>query len=459
MYKILLTISIIISCVAVGQQKPNIIVIVADDLGWNDVGFHNKEIITPNLNWLVKKGIELERFYVRPLCTPTRAGVLTGKYPDRFGMRGVVNPKAQGGLPETEQTLADLLATAGYTNRGAFGKWHLGHSNIKYHPLKRGFTEFYGHYNGAIDYFSHYRSGALDWHEGYKLNHDTGYATNLIAAKTVEFINNSKEEPFFAYVAFNAPHAPLQAREEELKLYGFDTSKVFENFFGGGVQLNEFNTPDYGRRGRGNTAKQTLSAMITSMDQGIGEIIKALEKNKILDNTIIWFFSDNGGALQFSASNYPLRGGKETEWEGGVRVAAAIYWKGMWEGGKKNDQVIAFIDIFPTLAAITGASMQNQVDGINVKPALDGKKMNDRILFLGKEAVISNEWKLNQNQLFNIKNDKCEKDNVAEKHPLVLSKMKASLLEFQKMVIPNQLKFYPQDWKPKSWDIMLASEN
>jgi arylsulfatase B len=457
--KIFLFFVTFLSLFAFGQKKPNIIIIVADDLGWNDVGFHNTEIKTPNLDKIVQQGIELERFYVRPLCSPTRAGLLTGKYPERFGLRGVVNPRAQGGLPDSVQTLANLLAAAGYKNRGAFGKWHLGHSDIKFHPLKLGFTEFYGHYNGAIDYFTHFRNGALDWHEGFQLNYDKGYATDLIAGRAVEFISQSKNDPFFAYISFNAPHAPLQAKEDDLKLYGFDSSKIFEDFFGGGVQMNEYNTPDYGRQGRGNNARQTLSAMITSMDDGIGEIIGFLEKNDLLDNTLIWFLSDNGGALQFSASNFPLRGGKETEWEGGVRVASAVYWKGRWEGGKKNNQLMSFIDVFPTVAAIARAPMNNEIDGINISQALDGKKMKDRVLYLGKEAVVTNQWKLNQDELFDIQKDKSEKNNLASGHSKVLEELKTSLAEFKKMVVPNQLKFYPPEWKPKTWDIQRISEN
>ena len=211
-----LVIALLIASPGFAQQKtPNIVIILADDLGWNDIGFHNSEMLTPHLDDLADKGIELKRFYVGSLCSPTRAGIMTGKYPDRFGLRNVVGPRAVGGLPTEETTIAELLADAGYQHRGAFGKWHLGHSDVKYHPLRRGFTTYYGHYNGAIDYFTHFKDGAHDWHSHYENSLDTGYSVDLVAKKAVQFIENSNA-PFFAYIALNAPHTPLQAKEEDL---------------------------------------------------------------------------------------------------------------------------------------------------------------------------------------------------------------------------------------------------
>lgn len=155
------------------DARPNILIIVADDLGWNDVSYHGSEIRTPNIDRLVAQGVELDRFYTAPICTPTRAGILSGLYPDRFGLReGVIAPRVIGGLPPEVTTMAEMLAEAGYQQRAAFGKWHLGHSSTELHPLQQGFTSFYGHYNGAIDYFTHERAGQLDWHDGYQANHD-----------------------------------------------------------------------------------------------------------------------------------------------------------------------------------------------------------------------------------------------------------------------------------------------
>ena len=454
LFVILLTVSIFSSA----QKKPNIVVIVADDLGWNDVGFHNPAMITPNLNALVREGVELQRFYVRPICSPTRAGLMTGKYADRVGITGVISPRGKGGLPVEEQTLADLLATAGYKNRGAFGKWHLGHSDIKYHPLRRGFTTFYGHYNGAIDYYTHFRNGALDWHNGYKLSRDTGYSIDLVAKQVVQFIDQSAKEPFFAYIALNAPHAPLQGKEADLKLYGYDPSKPIGDYDGGGDQENEYNTVDYGQKGRGNTARQTYSAMVTTMDRAVGDILKALKKAGVSDNTIIWFTSDNGGATHFSASNIPLRGEKQTEWEGGVRVVSAVYWKGKWEGGKKNANLIGYIDLFPTIAAITGATMKGAVDGINVTEGLTGKTLPERMFYLGKEAVVTPKWKLINGELYDLEKDISETTNLAAQQPGILLQLQTALTNFKKIRIPSQFVMRPANWRPQTWDITAAEK-
>lgn len=436
------------------QKKPNIIIIIADDLGWNDVGFHNPKMITPHLNEFAQKGIELKRFYVGSLCSPTRAGLLTGKYPDRFGLRNVVGPRAKGGLPVEEQTIANILTDAGYKQRGAFGKWHLGHSDIKYHPMRRGFTTFYGHYNGAIDYFSHYRNGALDWHDDFQVSRDSGYSMDLITQKAVQFINKSSGEPFFAYIALNAPHTPLQAKSEYLEKYGFNTTDSIANYDAGGYQKSEHNGPEYGIRGRGNTARQTYAAMVTSMDKAVGDIMQAVEKEGIAENTIIWFMSDNGGDIDFGASNFPLRGEKQTEWEGGVKVVSLVYWKGRWQGGKINNEVIGYIDVLPTLIALIDLKVQNKMDGIDVsKSFFTGKKMKDRIFFLGKEAVVSKEWKLNIGQLFKIEKDVSETTDVSSKFKNKLKKMEAALTEYKKIIQPIPLTFHPVDWKPETWDI------
>ena len=175
--------SLLFTTVGGAAEKPHIVILVADDLGWADVSFHDEQIKTPNLDRLVSEGAELSRYYVCPVCSPTRAGLMTGRYPIRYGlMRAVLPPWRRGGLDLAEVTMPEVLARAGYKHRGIFGKWHLGHSDIQYHPLRRGFTEFVGHYNGAIDYFTHQRDGMLDWHRDHESNRDEGYSTDLIAA-------------------------------------------------------------------------------------------------------------------------------------------------------------------------------------------------------------------------------------------------------------------------------------
>ena len=169
---------------------PNIVLIVSDDQGWNDVGYHGSEVRTPHIDRLAREGVELDRFYACPVCTPTRAGLLTGRYAIRFGMQRAVNrPFLKTGIPASEVTLPETLADAGYVARAAIGKWHIGHYRRSHHPLSQGFTFFYGHYNGNIDYFTHHREGELDWHRDFEPSRDAGYSTDLIADEAAEFIS------------------------------------------------------------------------------------------------------------------------------------------------------------------------------------------------------------------------------------------------------------------------------
>ncbi|MCH5598991.1 arylsulfatase B [Niabella ginsengisoli] len=340
-----------IACVTYAQSKPNIIVIVADDFGWGDVGFHKSEIRTPNLDQLAKEGVILNRYYVSPICSPTRAGLMTGRYPDRYGLRdNVIAPWLNFGIDTTERFLPQYLANAGYKNRAAIGKWHLGHSARKYLPLNRGFTHFYGHYNGAIDYFTHEREGELDWHNDWNTSHDKGYSTDLISDEAVKCIKKYKDDgSFFLYIAYNAPHGPLQAKEEDLLKYGFDPAKPL---FGEAKGSKE--------QGRGNTRRQTYSAMVSSMDEGIGRILSALKESGIEQNTLILFQSDNGAEPNAGGSSGELKGEKFQEWDGGVRANAMIKWPNGFKGGRKSDQLCSYVDILPTLCAVAGVQTTPQ---------------------------------------------------------------------------------------------------
>ncbi len=237
------------------HEQPNIVIILADDMGWADVGYHNQRTETPNIDALAAEGIELDHFYVAPMCSPTRAGLLTGRYPIRFGMaRAVIPPFRNFGLPVGERTIAEALAEVGYQHCGAFGKWHLGHLQQKWHPLAQGFTHFEGHYNGSIDYFTHKRDDEHDWHVGYEPVRREGYSTDLIADAAADFIRamGADDSPYFVYIAFNSPHTPLQAKPEDLARYVKEGAKP--------------------------TAEQTIKAMIWSLDQGVGRILEAIEK-------------------------------------------------------------------------------------------------------------------------------------------------------------------------------------
>jgi len=411
-------------------QKPNIVIIVADDLGWGDVGYHESKIRTPHIDRLAQEGIRLDNFYTTPICSPTRAGLMTGRYPNRFGLRAnVISPWLQFGVDTSEVFIADMLAEAGYKHRVALGKWHLGHYKRRYLPLQRGFTYFYGAYNGAFDYFTRKREGELDWHENEESSYDKGYATDLISAKAVSCIQQYADDgaPFFVYVAYNAPHGPLQAKEKDLKTYGFDPAKP------------RFNAGKGGGRGKGNTIWQTYAAMVSCMDEGIGKILGALEEKGVADNTIVLFFSDNGAEKGAGSSNGELRGWKFQEWEGGVRVPAVIRWPSGFKGGRTISQVTGYIDVFPTLREVTGLAgpLKKPLDGISILPVLKEKESHImRDFYLGFGAMVSdNRWKLVKKDggnsgrsnkidwLFDIISDPLEKSDVKEKFPEIYQQL------------------------------------
>ena len=326
---------------AAAREKPNVLLIVADDLGWGDLSYHGGYVPTPHIDGLVARGIELDRFYAAPVSSPTRCGLMTGRYPSRFGIRRtVIPPWRDYGLDETEETLADVLGRHGYDNRAAIGKWHLGHSRWAYYPLHRGFTHFYGCLNGALDYYTHEREGELDWHRDWESSYDKGYTTDLIADEAVRCIQAyTPDSPYLLYVAFNAPHSPYQAPQEEI-----DALISPEAF----AALSEKD-----RRG------WTYRAMVARLDKGVGRILEALEASGEMDNTIVLFMSDNGGTpgMEPYCNNRPLRGGKFQEFEGGVRVCAAISWPAGFRQGRKLDQLTGFVDILPTLRDIIGVRM------------------------------------------------------------------------------------------------------
>lgn len=445
------------------NKKPNIIIILADDLGWGDVGYHGSSIKTPNLDRLAKEGIELNRYYTAAVCSPTRAGLMTGRYPDRFGLRTtVIPPWSSFGVDTSEVFLPQLLAKAGYKNRAILGKWHLGHASLAYHPLNRGFTHFYGHLNGAIDYFTHEREGELDWHNDFKVSHDKGYSTDLITNEAIKNINNyRKESPFFLYIAYNAPHGPLQAKKEDLLKYGYDESKP------------SFGKPSKeGNQGRGNTKEQTYSAMVSNMDTNIGRILQTLKDLKIDNNTIVLFHSDNGAAPGEGSSSGELRGTKFTEWEGGVRAPAIVRWPDGFKGGWVSNQVMGFVDVMPTLLQVVGLNEKpkNAYDGISVLPILRGKtKEIERNFFLGSGAIVNGHWKLieksgnnpkmelKEDQLFKISTDISEKKNVFEQYSNDYQQLKKDIEKYNSIKPSKEVPPYGEGRKgfvaPKEWQI------
>lgn len=406
------------------STKPNIVILLADDLGWADVGFHSSEIRTPNLDGLARQSLEVERFYSCPLCSPTRSALMTGRYPLRFGIQyTVVRPWAQYGLPLDERTMADVFRAGGYETAMA-GKWHLGHFERRYLPGARGFDHSYGHVNGAIDYYTHERDGGLDWHRNGQSLAEPGYSTELVGREAVARIEKrNKQKPLFLYVPFNAPHTPLQAPKEIEASYAAIT----------------------------DSKRRTFAAMVTELDTQVGRILEALDREKIADNTIVLFFSDNGGPTGSGAKNYPLRGAKGSTWEGGMRVPALLRYPGVLSEGLRLPQVMTAMDVLPTLAGAAGinAGGGKPLDGKNLWPALKARRAEPREdLFFAVDsatrthyAVYSGEWKLVREEpspgkpnsgahtlsLFRIADDPRETKDLAAANAAVVESLTAKL--------------------------------
>lgn len=378
---------------------------------------------------------------------------MTGKYPNRFGMRyGVCSPSTVNGLPAEETTIAEFLGEHGYANRAAFGKWHLGHSSVKYHPLNQGFTYFYGHYNGAIDYFTRKRDAELDWHRNFDPVFEEGYSTDLVGKDVIRYISEKqKEGPFFAYVAFNAPHSPMQAKEQDLLEYGYDPDQEPEDYAIGGTSGNERGKDIYGMKGRGNNLRQTFSGMVSALDQQIGSILDYLQENDLYDNTIIWFLSDNGGVNVFGGDNTPLRGQKHQEWEGGVRTVSVIK-PNIDSQVKQIDQVVSYIDIFPTLASmVSSGTGKIAFDGVDVSRIFEGQKLPERYLFLGNQTLVSDQWKLVDGQLFQIDLDPSESTDVKESFKHIYEEMTSRAEDFKAIEKGGYIR-QPKGWlPPKNW--------
>ena len=397
-------------------RHPNIVYIVADDLGWKDVGFHGSDIKTPNLDKLAREGARLEQFYVQPMCTPTRAALMTGRYPFRYGLQTLVIPTpGKYGLATDEWLLPQALKEAGYRT-AMVGKWHLGHADRKYWPRQRGFDYHYGAVLGEIDYFTHASMNVRDWYRNNRPVKEDGYVTQLLGKDAVARINeHDPNRPLFLYLAFTAPHAPYQAPKPYLDQYK--------------------NIADPTRR--------AYAAMITSMDDEIGKVIAALDNRKMRDNTLIVFMSDNGGnvsamfsgdvdvsKLKLPADNGPYRGGKGMLYEGGTRVPALVNWPGHIKAGEVKE-VIHVVDMFPTLAGLAGANAKKEkpLDGVDVwwtisegRPSPRQEVVYNIEPFRG--GVRRGEWKLiwrtplpSAIELYNLAEDPSEKTNLADKNP------------------------------------------
>jgi arylsulfatase A-like enzyme len=422
--------------------RPNILFILADDLGSHDVGWRGSEIKTPHLDKLATAGARLNQFYVQPVCSPTRAALMTGRYPFRHGLQvGVVRPWAQYGLPLDERTLPAALKEAGYET-AIVGKWHLGHFKPDYLPTRRGFDHQYGHYNGALDYFTHIRDEGFDWHRDDKVNRDEGYSTHLLAAESERLIKNrQKDKPLFLYVPFNAVHSPLQVPEKYTEPY------------------TQF---------KGN--RRTYAGMVAAMDEAIGKIVGALQAEKMLDNTLIIFSSDNGGPNpKMLTSNGKLRAGKGTVYEGGVRVCAFATWPGKIRSADVETP-IHITDWYPTLLKLAGAKTEQAlpVDGHDVWPAISTGAKSTRDTFVinttpDDGAIRVGDWKLvvhgagaaAKTELYNLTKDVGETSDLASAEPEKVKELQSKLAKFAAEAVPPKAAPAPKGFKtPKVWGEM-----
>ncbi len=424
-------------------QKPNIVVIVADDLGWadvGDVGYHGSTIPTPEIDALCKAGVELDRHYVTPLCTPTRVCLLTGRYSSRFGN---VSPDNKRVLPWGTVTLATVLKDVGY-DTAITGKWHLG-SLEKWGPLKFGFTRSHGSLAGGVGPYNHlYKAGPFQvtWHRNDKLTVEEGHVTDLISRECVEVIKVERDGPFFLYAPFTAVHDP---------------------FFEPDVYLDKVAHIDEGRR--------QYAASVVHLDAAVGRIVRALKETGQFDQTMIIFFSDNGGTrgeggkaysgnVAFSAvqgSNEPLRGGKRSVYEGGVRTPAFAVWNSHFPAGTMITAPLHVCDWLPTLAKLTGYEAQQDLksDGMNILPVLRGKLDSPppRTIYCksirGQYSLHHGEWKLvianndEEPQLFHVVDDPNETIDLADAHPEKVNAL-AKLLAAEQVkdddALPNREK-------------------
>ncbi len=360
-------------------RPPNIVVIVTDDMGYADIGLHgSRDIPTPHIDALMRGGTRFTDAYVSgPFCSPTRAGLMTGRYPQRFGHEfNVPGAAAELGLPFTEITLADRLKAAGYRT-GIFGKWHLG-SGERFHPMSRGFDEFFGFLGGAHSYMDGDQYGADPILDGRKPVGDITYLTDMLASRADDFIRRHRAQPFFLYLAFNAVHTPM----ETLDSYRARFANIAD------------------------PQRQTYAAMLSAMDDAIGKTMAALSRERLDSNTLVVFLNDNGGPTMAGttvngSSNAPLRGSKRQTWEGGIRVPFAFRWTGHIPAGRVNTNPIIQLDVLPTVltAARIAVEPSWNLDGVNLLPLLTGTSQarpHETLYWrLGNHmAIRQGDWKL-----------------------------------------------------------------
>lgn len=464
---------------SLAAERPNVIVMVADDLGWNDVGFHGGDIDTPSLDRLAAEGVELNRFYTTPICSPTRAALMTGRDPIRFGIvYGVIFPWDTIGVHPDEHFMPQSFQTAGYQT-AMVGKWHLGHAQMTYHPNERGFEHFYGHLHTEVGFFPPFaNAGGKDFQRNGVSIDDQGYETFLLADEVSRYIRErDTSKPFFVYMPFIAPHTPLDAPQELQDKYK-DINTDLEPSRAKGTD----ETRRLSKLMMQPSARPMYAAVVDGMDQAIGQVLDTLDSEGIADNTIVLFFSDNGGAAYSvgGADNVPLRGGKGETFEGGIRVVSAMRWPGVLKPGEKMTSIMTAMDVFPTLAHAAGVATQNRrkLDGSSLWPAISEGVVQPRedYVFFASETPIyghfnltafNDEWKLIQeieqdqlsttvtNYLFRIQDDPNEYNNLATLQPEVVQDMSRRIQQWRALYPINGTRSQlapPPGWRaPLDW--------
>ncbi|XP_046371687.2 arylsulfatase B-like [Haliotis rufescens] len=341
--------------------SPHIVFIAADDLGWNDVGWHNPQMITPNLDKLAKAGVILNSSYVAPLCTPSRSSFMTGMYAYHTGLQHmVIQPESPAYLPANFTTLPQKLKDQGYSTH-MIGKWHLGFCNWNYTPTFRGFDSFLGYYNGAEDYYTKKIRGGLladgvDFRDDKQPKYTEEYSATVYARRAVDIIkSHDQSKPLFLYLPFQSVHNPIQV------------PKRYENMYP--------NIED--------TQRRKYCGMVSAMDEAVGNITQALEENGLMDNLLLVFTADNGGPTFAAANNLPLRGAKSTLWEGGTKGAAFVYSKTLLQkSGYENTEMIHASDWFPTFVRLAGGQADSTIDGVDQWVTLSEGKTTQRTEFI-----------------------------------------------------------------------------
>jgi arylsulfatase A-like enzyme len=405
-------------------QKPNIVVILSDDAGYADFSMQGaKDFPTPNIDSIAASGVRFTSGYASaPVCSPSRAGLLTGRYQTRFGHELNIPPNysESNGLPLSEKTIADAMKLAGYQTI-ALGKWHLGYAP-KFHPLSRGFDDFYGFLQGSRSYFPLKKPTGLNrmLRDREPAKEDFTYTTDDLAAKAADYIRQNKGRPFFMYLAFNAVHAPFQALSSDLEnVKGLDPHRA------------------------------TMSAMIRALDRGVGVVLNELKQQGLTGNTLVFFVNDNGGAhFPDYCNNHPLHGYKGSTWEGGIRVPFAVKWPGNIPAGKINDQPVLLLDIMPTAMAAAGVAKPpgHPLDGVNLLPFLAGHNKaapHDALFWrYGKNyAARLGDWKLTDTDnsgvmLFNLAEDIGETHDLSQQEPGKLKELEAAYAKWNAGNVP-----------------------